>query len=380
MIRVVIDGMVKRFEGVAVLDGLSLEVRPGELTFLAGPSGAGKTTLARLISGIDAPDAGEIYFDGRPMREVPPLGRRVGLVFQGDALWPHRTAAENVGYGLKVRGVARGERRRRVAEALGLLRIDSLADRLPAALEPVHRRRVALARALVIDPEVLVLDDPTASLEGHARDEWHDELRRLHAEARATTLVLTADPGEALALADRVAVLDLGRVLQVGSPAEVYSRPADPFVAQYLGPANLLQAHLETADAGGGAIVRTPLGRLSGVAASGLPSAGSPVVIIIRPESLALGGTPPPGANRFHATVERQALLGELRRVHLRGPNDWPLTALALNGVGAELRDGQGLTVSVPSSQVLVLPSRLGGAPATVPSTPGVVERMLNRG
>jgi ABC-type Fe3+/spermidine/putrescine transport system ATPase subunit len=360
MIRVVADALVKRFEGVAVLDGLCLEVRPGELTFLAGPSGAGKTTFARLLAGLDTADSGEIYFDGRPMREVPPAARRVGLVFQGDALWPHRTVAENVGYGLTVRGVARRERRRRVAEALGLLRIDSLAHRLPPTLEPVHRRRVALARALVIEPDVLVLDDPSAGLEGHALDEWHDELRRLHAEARATTLVMTADPREALAQADRVAVLDLGRVLQAGSPAEVYSRPADAFVAQYLGPANVLQAQLESADNGGGAIVRTPLGRLAGVATTPLPAGGGPVVVVIRPESLGLGATPSPGTNRFPATVERQVWLGELRRVHLRGPNDWPVTALSLSGSGADLREGQSLTVSVAAPQVLVLPSRLG--------------------
>lgn len=364
MIRLVLDALVKRFEGEPVLDGLTLEGRPGERTFVTGPPGAGKTTLARLIAGLDAPDQGEIYFDGRPMREVPPIRRRVGIVFQADALWPHRTVAANVAFGLQVRGIARRERRTRIAEVLSLLRIDSQANRLPAAIDPVHRRRAALARALVLDPEVLVLDEPSHGLEGHDRDEWHEDLRRLHAETRTTTVVMTSRPAEALALADRLAVVDLGRILQVGTPAEIYTRPAEAFVAQYLGPANVLQAQLESADGTGGAVVRTPLGRLAGTATAGLPLEGGSVVVVVRPESLALGGTPPPGSNRFAATVERFELLGELRRVHLRGPNDWPLSALVLNGSCGRWHDGQGLTVSVPASHVLVLPSRHGGAAA----------------
>lgn len=358
MTRVTLDGLVKRIDGVAVIDGVSLELRPGELTFLLGPSGAGKTTLGRLIAGLERPDQGEIEFDGRPMRDVPPGDRRVGLVFQGDALWPHRTIARNVEYGLRVRGVPRRERRRRVADALGLLRIDSLADRKPAALEPLHRRRAALARAMVLEPNLLILDDPSSGLLGRDRDEWHDELRRLHAEAETTTLVLTSDPPEALALADRLAIIDLGRLLQVGPPAELYERPADTFVAQYLGPVNVLNGQLETAAARGEAIVRTPLGRLAGIMPGPAPAPGGPVTVVIRPDALALAAGAPAGANRFAATIEKQQLLGELRRVHLRGPGDWPVIASALASAGPDPREGQGVTVAVPPEHVLIFPSR----------------------
>lgn len=363
MIRVVLDGLVKRIDRMPVLDGLCLEAMPGEILCVAGPSGAGKTTLARLLVGLDQPDAGEIYFDGRPMTDLPPAARRVGIVFQGDSLWPHRTVAANVGFGLQVRGVSRRERRRRVSDVLSLLRIESQAARLPEALDPDLRRRAALARALVLEPEVLVLDEPSLGLEGRTRSEWRDELRRWHSEARTTTILMTSDPSEAFAMADRMAVLDLGRVLQVGPPSEVYARPSEPFVAQYLGPANVLQGRLESSDGGGGAVVRTPLGRLAGTAMAALPPEGSPVVVVVRPESLAIGGGSATGTNRFPATVERLEFLGELRRVHLRGPNDWPIAALVLNGSGGSLHHGQGLTVSVPAAHVLILPSRLAGGP-----------------
>jgi ABC-type Fe3+/spermidine/putrescine transport system ATPase subunit len=359
MIRVVLDGLVKRYDGVAVVDGASLEVRPGELTYLLGPSGAGKTTLARLVAGLERADDGEIEFDGRPLRDVPPERRRVGLVFQQDALWPHLTVAENVGYGLQVRGVGRRERRRRVLEALGAFRIDSLAGARPDALSEAHRRRIALARALIVEPELLVLDEPLGHLEERDRPEIREEIRRLHTEGEVTLLVLTADAREALAQADRLAVMDLGRILQNGTPAEVYNRPVDTFVAQLLGPANLLQGHLEGTDARGEAVVRTPIGRLIGLAPPAPLAAGTPVTLMIRPEVLSLAPGVPPDSNRFAATIERQTFLGETRRIDLRGPGNWPVTALALQGPSDGLREGQSLTVSFPPSAVVVVPSRV---------------------
>jgi ABC-type Fe3+/spermidine/putrescine transport system ATPase subunit len=364
MIRVVLDGLVKRYEGVAVVDGASFEVRPGELTVLLGPSGSGKTTIARLIAGLEPPDEGEIYFDGRPLREVPAHERKVGLLFQDDALWPHLSVAENVGYGLRVRGVGRRDRRQRVAEVLGLLRIDSLADRRPETLSGLQRQRVALARALVTGPDLLVLDEPLGRLEARVRGEFRDEIRRLHADGETTTLVLTHDAREALALADRLAIIDLGRIVQVGPPQEVYTHPADAFVAQFLGPTNLLQGQLEGTDARGEAVVRTPIGRLVGLAPLVPLAAGTPVTVAIRPESLSLGATVPAGSNRFAATLERLVVLGETRHVLLRGPGDWPVTALTLTSQSPNLREGQGLTVSVPPSLVIILPSKFAAPPA----------------
>jgi ABC-type Fe3+/spermidine/putrescine transport system ATPase subunit len=358
MIRVVLDGLVKRFDRVAVVDGASLEIRPGEMAYVLGPPGAGKTTLARLVAGLEPPDEGDVYFDGRLMNAVAPQERKVGLVFQDDALWPHLTVAENVGYGLKVRGVARKERRRRVAEALDAVRIDALAAKRPEDLSTVQRQRVALARALVIAPDLLILDEPLGRLEPRVRVEFREEVRRLHDATQTTTLVLTHEAREALAQADRLAVMDLGKIVQVGTPAEVYNGPADAFVAQFLGPANLLQGQVEGTDARGDVVVRTPIGRLIGRASAGPLAGGAPVTVAIRPEALGLGPAVPPGANRFVATLERLVFLGELREIHLRGPGDWPVTALALQSLSQGLREGQSLTVSVPPELVVVLPGK----------------------
>ncbi len=362
MIRVTAHGLVKRYDRVAVVDGASLELSPGEVTFLLGPSGAGKTTLARLIAGLERPEAGEIDFDGRMVHTLPPQERKVGMVFQDDALWPRMTVAENVGYALALQKLPRADRKDRVAEALNALRIDSLAGKHPDDLSGSQRQRVALARALAARPDLLILDDPLGRLETRVRDEIRDELRRIHAETGLTTLVLTSDPREALALADHLAVMDLGRVVQSGTPADVYNRPADAFVARFLGLTNLVQGHVEGPGARGEVIVRTPFGRLVGRASvedgeAALPG-GTPVTVSIRPDSLSIGPTVPAGSNRFPATVERLVFLGDVRHVHLRGPGDWPVLALTLQSQSRSLREGQSLTLSVPPEHVVVLPGK----------------------
>lgn len=357
MIRVVLDSLVKWYDWVAVVDGASLEVRPGELTVLAGPSGAGKTTLARLICGLETLDQGEIYFDGRVMQQVPVQERRVGVLFQEGALWPHLTVAENVGYALKLQGISRRERKQRVAEALDITRIGSLGDRRPDQLSGLQRQRAALARALVVEPDLLILDEPLGPLEARVRGEFRDEIRRIHAQAETTTLVLTHDPREALALADRLAIMDLGRIVQTGTPDELYNHPADVFVAQYLGAANLLSGQVEGSDSRGGTIVRTPIGRIVGHTSNGSLADGTLVTVAIRPESLGLGGILHGDSNRFIATLDRQVFLGELRQVHLLGPGDQPLLALALQSQSENLRDGQSVTVTVPPEHVMVLPN-----------------------
>lgn len=374
MIRVVLDNLVKRYDDVAVVDGASMEIRPGELSYVLGPSGSGKTTLARLIAGLEPLDDGEIYFDGRLVHEVPPQARRVGLVFQDDALWPHMTVAENLGYPLKVRGVSRRDRKAQVSEVLGASRLDTLAEKRPEELSGLQRRRVALARALVLEPDLLILDDPLGPLEARVRDEFLDEIRRVITEAETTTLILTADAREALALADHLAIMDLGRIVQSGSPAWVYNRPVDAFVARFLGPINLIQGQVESTDPRGELIVRTPLGRLVGRSDAGPLASGSPVTVALRPEAIGLGPTAAFDANRFAATVERLVFLGEVRRVHLRGPNDWPVEALTLQSLSQSLREGQTLTAHVTPEHVVCLPAKYALAtpaapvPATIPA------------
>ncbi len=368
MIRVVLENLVKRFDGVAVVDGASLEIRPGELSFVLGPSGSGKTTLARLVAGLDDLDDGEIYFDGRIVHDQPAGARRVGLVFQDDALWPHLSVADNVGYPLKVRGVGRRDRRSQVADALASSRLDTLAEKRPDDLSGLQRQRVALARALVLEPDLLILDDPLARLEDRVRGEFRDEIRRVVAEAETTTLVLTSDPREALALAEHLAVMDLGRIVQAGAPSLVYNRPNDAFVARFLGPINLIQGQVESSDARGEVVVRTPLGRLVGQSQTPNLAAGAPATVAVRPEAFGLVGGTGPLANRFAATVERLVFLGESRQVHLRGPNDWPVIALTLQSQSQHLREGQGLTVHVAADQVVVLPAKYATAPEPSPA------------
>lgn len=362
MTHLLVDGLVKRYDRVAVIEDASFEARPGELTLVLGPSGSGKSTLARLIAGLERPDSGEIFLDGRMAHSLPPQERGVGFVQQEDALWPHLTVAENAAFPLRVRGVDRRERRRRVVELLGTLGIESLADRRPADLSGLQSRRAALARALATEPGVLLVDDPLGSLEARVRQDFRDDLRRLHAEGDRTTVVFMNDAREALALADRLAIMDLGRFVQTGPPRDVYERPHDAFVAQLLGPSNLVQGQVDGPDGTSGLAVKTPLGRLVGRPASPAQAMGpgAPVTVSIRPESVALvsNGTPNPTANRLSATLERQVFHGETCVLSLRGPGDWPLSALALRSTLPELREGQIVSVTIPIEQVIVLQGR----------------------
>jgi ABC-type Fe3+/spermidine/putrescine transport system ATPase subunit len=360
MIRVILEGLEKRFGTIAAVDGASLELSPGEMTYVLGPRGAGKTTLARLVAGLEQLDDGEIYFGDRMVHRLPAHERRVGMVFEDLGLWPALTVQGNVGYPLKVKKVARLDRRRRVSEILSALRIDSLAGRRPSQLTPQQRLRAALARALVTEPELLVLDAPLALLDPRVRDECREDLRRVHLEAAVTILVLTDDPAEALALADRLAVMDLGKIIQVGPPQELYSRPHDVFVARMLGPTNLLQGQLESQmnDHKGEVVVRTPLGRLIGHLVSNHNNQSTPVTISVRPETIFVGPTTPAGWNRFPATIERIIFRGEVRQIHARGPGDWPIIVSALQSQSQNLREGQNLTLSVAPEHVVVLPGK----------------------
>jgi ABC-type Fe3+/spermidine/putrescine transport system ATPase subunit len=360
MRRVILEGLVKRYAGVVTVDGASFELRPGEITYVLGPSGAGKTTMARLVAGLETLDDGEIFFDDRMVQALPPQERGIGMVFEDLGLWPGLTVAEHVGYPLKVQRRPRLERRRRVDEALTALRIDSLAGRRPEQLTPQQRLRTALARALVTEPELLILDAPLRTLDRRAREECRDDLRQVHGEAGVTTLILTDDPDEALALADVMAVMDLGRIVQFGPAHELYSRPADVFVARLLGPTNLLQGQVDSTsgDSRGEVVVRTPLGRLIAQSTPGAPGQGSPVTISIRPETLTASTTVPAGWNRFPATVERIVFRGEIRQVHARGLGDWPVLVSVLQSQSQGIREGQALTLSIAPEHVVVLPGK----------------------
>lgn len=232
---------VRRTYGAAIaVDGVSLEVKQGELVALLGPSGCGKTTSLRMIAGFVKPTSGRISIAGKDVTRVPSHARDTSMVFQGYALFPHMTVAENVSFGLEMRKVVRGERERRIADALHLVRLDALSNRMPHQLSGGQQQRVALARALVVNPAVLLLDEPLSNLDARLRTEVALEIRTLQQRLGLTTLLVTHDQAEALTMADRLVVMDGGKVRQIGTPTEVYEHPADIFVARFLGRCTVL--------------------------------------------------------------------------------------------------------------------------------------------
>jgi iron(III) transport system ATP-binding protein len=347
MTAVRVDNLRKNYGATPAVDGVSLLVRSGELFFLLGPSGCGKTTLLRTLAGFVEPDAGSVHFGEQDVTRLPPRRRGAGLVFQTYALWPHMTVARNVAYGLHVRGVGRAEVARRVAEALRLVRLEGFGDRKPNQLSGGQQQRVALARALVIEPRLLLLDEPLSNLDARLRDEMREEIRRLHRATGLTMVYVTHDQKEALSLADRLAVMDRGKVMQLGMPAEVYERPANRFVAGFLGESNFLSGTVL-----GDGRVETAVGTLA-VSAGGFAS-GDRVLCSIRPQALALNQ--PGGVNRITATVREVQFLGDVVQLRLTaGGAD--LTAVALPHQTAGLRPGASVNVTIEPAQVVVLPS-----------------------
>ena len=234
------SGIVKRFGDFTVLDGVSVEVPSGSLTALLGPSGSGKSTLLRVVAGLERPDEGSVFLDGEDVTSVQPQLRGVGFVFQHYAAFKHMTVWENVAFGLRIRRRPKAEIRRRVSELLELVQLARLGDRYPAQLSGGQRQRMGLARALAVDPRVLLLDEPFGALDARVRKELRRWLRRLHDETRTTTVIVTHDQEEALEVADRVVVMNAGRVEQVAGPRELYDDPANEFVMSFIGPVNRL--------------------------------------------------------------------------------------------------------------------------------------------
>jgi putative spermidine/putrescine transport system ATP-binding protein len=282
------NAVTKRFGETTALDAVSMAIRQGEFMTLLGPSGCGKTTLLNLAAGFLSPDSGEILIAGERMNDVPTYKREIGMMFQNYALFPHMNVAGNVAYGLKVRGVAKKERDRRVEAMLALVRLSGFEDRTPRQLSGGQQQRVALARALVINPTVLLLDEPFSALDKNLRASMQVELREIQRKLNVTTIFVTHDQSEALSLSDRLAVMSEGRIRQLGTPQEIYRQPCDRFVASFIGDANVLRGRLEGMDGGlavvaiGANRVKVPSGSLAGVANS------APVDLFVRPEHLAL--------------------------------------------------------------------------------------------
>jgi iron(III) transport system ATP-binding protein len=349
--RVSIRNLTKKFGDTAALQEVSLEIQSQELFFLLGPSGCGKTTLLRLIAGFYQPDEGELFFGDTPLRGVPPHRRNTGMVFQNYALWPHMTVAQNVAYGLAVRSVPAAEKAQRVAEALAIVQMEKYAGRTPNQLSGGQQQRVALARALVIKPDVLLLDEPLSNLDAKLRLEMREEIRRIHARTRITTIYVTHDQKEALSLANRIAVLREGVVEQVGDPRTVYRAPANRFVADFIGETNWLPAQVQAVN-GSQLILKTELGQFQAPAAGEFPP-GAPVHLGFRPESVGIG----PGENNtFATTIAHVSYLGEIEQYRLEVRPGLTFKAFEQNPLEIR-RVGGPLTVHVRPQDLLVLPA-----------------------
>ncbi len=290
-----LDSVSKRFGSVTALQPMTLDIHAGELLALLGPSGCGKTTTLRLIAGFDFPDTGAIRIDGVDISHLPPNRRGLGMVFQNYSLFPHLSIAENIGFGLKMAGVARQERDAAVARMLEMIRLPGYGDRRIGQLSGGQQQRVALARALVTNPSVLLLDEPLGALDKNLREGMQFELRRLQRQLGITSVMVTHDQEEALTMSDRVVVMNQGRILQIGTPREVYERPRNRFVAEFLGTANIFTA--DVVERHGSQIkVRLPDSPASECWIEGRPDVGTPgrrVELAIRPEKIALNQSRP---------------------------------------------------------------------------------------
>ena len=312
--KVVLKGISKVFGKLRAVDGVSLEIEDGDFFTLLGPSGCGKTTLLRVIAGFYPPDEGEVYFGERLMNDVPPHRRETGMVFQNYALFPHLNVRENIAYGLRVRKVPAGEMNARIADAIQSVRLDGLEKRFPGQLSGGQQQRVALARALVISPQILLMDEPLSNLDAKLRVAMREEIRRIQKDLRITTIYVTHDQEEAMAVSDRIAILNLGKLEQLGAPDEIYFNPCSRFAAEFMGGSNILEL--------------TALGYDEASSRLRAESGGEPLTLCIpRPagERICLSVRPEwvrivedGGDDTIEGTVESTTFLGALVRYRVR--------------------------------------------------------------
>lgn len=345
-----IDNVVKKYGDHTVIDGLSLDVQPGEFFTLLGPSGCGKTTLLRMIIGFNSIEGGEIRIGDRRINDVPPNQRNMGMVFQNYAIFPHMSVRDNVAFGLKMRGVSAEEIDRRVDEILRVVKIDALRDRMPTALSGGQQQRVALARAIVIAPEVLLMDEPLSNLDAKLRVEMRNAIKQIQRQIDITTVYVTHDQEEALAVSDRIAVMEGGVVRQIGSPQQIYRRPADVFVSTFIGLSNLFDGVVRSeADRKSVELLpdyRVPMQNLAAEAFD-----GQAVVVSVRPEEFIITEGEGDG---IPAVVKSSVFLGLTTHYFLETAQGRAVEAIRGQEDGALLVDGTRVTLRVKAERINV--------------------------
>ena len=320
MTVIALRGLTKRYESTLAVDAIDLTIESGELFFLLGPSGCGKTTLLRMLAGFIDPTAGNILFDDKEVTHTPPNKRNTGMVFQSYALWPHMTVIENVAYGLKIRKNSATQQRKKALETLEIVHMEHLAERKPNELSGGQQQRVALARAIVVEPDVLLLDEPLSNLDAKLRLEMRSEIHRICTNIGMTTVYVTHDQKEALSIADRLAILKDGQVMQVGTPREVYQAPVSQFVAEFIGETNFVRAK------------ETPLGLETSFCTlqSDHTCEKEDVVCSLRPEVIKVIDTPA-SSNSFSGTREETIYLGEVAQHKIKVAGDLVLRVTEIN-------------------------------------------------
>jgi spermidine/putrescine transport system ATP-binding protein len=367
--------LTKRFDDVEAVAGIDLHIPSGEFFSILGPSGCGKTTTLRLVAGFEEPTSGAILLDGEDVARRPPHKRNVNTVFQSYALFPFLTVTDNVAFGLRYQNASKAETAERVGAALELVQLQGYGKRRPGQLSGGQQQRVALARALVLNPAVLLLDEPLGALDAKLRRALQVELKTLQEHVGITFLYVTHDQEEALTMSDRLAVMEEGRVAQVGPPDEVYEQPATAYVADFLGVSNLMEAN--ASGCGPDTACRVRLGDFDLRAAQGATDTSGAVLLAIRPERVAIEPYDSSGPNRVPGMVERLVFLGSATQVILRLAEGSRIQALVQNtGDHARYAQGDAVRVHLPVDALRVLPR--GHAPAvedpalpepTVPTT-----------
>ncbi|MCG6533574.1 MAG: ABC transporter ATP-binding protein [Syntrophales bacterium LBB04] len=314
--RILLKDLIKRFGALEAVSHVSLEIGDGELFTLLGPLGCGKTTILRLIGGFHKPDQGQIYFGEKEVSAIPPYQRQIGMVFQNYALWPHMTIFENVAYGLKIRKVPSQEIPRKVEKVFTMVNLTGLEKRYPGQLSGGQQQRVALARALVLNPEVLLLDEPLSNLDAKIRLQVRTEIRKLQKELAVTSIYVTHDQEEALTISDRIAVLNQGKIQQIGLPRDLYERPENAFVADFIGINNLIDGRVKEVQPHGGLMaVQTAFGMIQ-CPDNGRFQTGDSCKIVVRPEtaSISTSEVQNEGMNRVSGTITFASYIGNTIR------------------------------------------------------------------
>ena len=343
-VAIQIDNVTKAYGKNIVIQGLSAEIQPGEFFTLLGPSGCGKTTLLRMIIGFNSIEGGEIRVDGKVINQIPTNRRNMGMVFQNYAVFPHMSVRDNVTYGLKTRHVPKAERYKRADEILKLVKIDDYADRMPTQLSGGQQQRVALARAIVIQPEVLLMDEPLSNLDAKLRVEMRNVIKRIQRQVGITTVYVTHDQEEALAISDRIAVMHGGVIQQIGTPKHIDQRPANEFVSSFIGLSNFVDAENENGTLDFGCGYRVPMSTLR-------PDAGRKVCVAVRPEEFLIRSAEEPG---IPATVRSSVFLGMTQHYFLTLGEEKEIEVVVPSDRSDLIPDGEKVSLQIVADKVNV--------------------------